>query len=596
MKEKDSNDFGKSFYSKKRKIIYILAISFIALIIITTIILIGHFKFNWFKKASDEDDEEIYYLDAKIKSLVNQVDYFTETKKIKSKIVYTSGESDEQEQIVDTNFAVFLTDKKTNITYYNNLTNVTTNINNCTIVILDSKVKLGEKETKLSSFDIFDEKQIKEFESNPNGTIYPMAKFSYFENGTLIDINLPVDMDQYNAQALIELINNAVPKLSRNKKEDKKKGLTVAEKKTKNGNTLTEIQAPKEYENKFTGQEYKGSKFQKKTEVDVENEKIKKVSTNTNLVLETQKENEETIDFGLQNFTYDISSEINSIKNEENNQENIKLVKKLSERIKFIKSDDLLKLLLLKEQNKDSELDENFEENEYFKKIDKKENEENEENKENEEKSDKELINSKQVRKLKWEGSFSRSWTLANSNILGQTVSLQYEISLSGGELSNTLSVSCGCVTFYYGNSGTTKDKNPPKKKVADKKLFEIPFPGTPIPVKFSFIIGGAIEYNVNFDTYTKIFSISLTGELFASAELGAGVSGFAEIVVEARGTIISLTADGTLTKKGSYYTPSNSIYASGGTITCSVIGKLLGQEIVSISKDFVKGWSKQLY
>ena len=75
----------------------------------------------------------------------------------------------------------------------------------------------------------------------------------------------------------------------------------------------------------MTGQEYKGSKFQKKTEVDVENEKIKKVSTNTNLVLETQKENEETIDFGLQNFTYDISSEINSIKNEENNQENIQL-------------------------------------------------------------------------------------------------------------------------------------------------------------------------------------------------------------------------------------------------------------------------------
>ena len=175
-------------------------------------------------------------------------------------------------------------------------------------------------------------------------------------------------------------------------------------------------------------------------------------------------------------------------------------------------------------------------------------------------------------------------------------MSLQYEISLSGGELSNTLSVSCGHVTFYYGNSGTTKDRNPPKKKVADKKIFEIPFPGTPIPVKFSFIIGGSIGYNVKFDTYTKIFSISCTGELFASAELGDGVSGFAEIVVEARGTIISLTADGTLTKKGSYYIPSNSIYASGGTITCSVIGKLLDQEIVSISKDFVRGWSKQLY
>ena len=87
-------------------------------------------------------------------------------------------------------------------------------------------------------------------------------------------------------------------------------------KKTKNGDTLTEIQATKEYKDKFTGEEFKGSKFGKKTEVDVENEKIKKVSTNTNLVLETQKENEETLDFGLQNFTYDIDSEIKSIKNE----------------------------------------------------------------------------------------------------------------------------------------------------------------------------------------------------------------------------------------------------------------------------------------
>ena len=175
-------------------------------------------------------------------------------------------------------------------------------------------------------------------------------------------------------------------------------------------------------------------------------------------------------------------------------------------------------------------------------------------------------------------------------------MSLQYEISLSGGELSNTLSVSCGHVIFYYGNSGTTKDRNPPKKKVADKKIFEIPFPGTPIPVKFSFIIGGAIDYNVNYNTYTKKFTISTTGELYASADLGAGVSGFAEIIVEAKGTIISLTADGTLTKKGSDYIPSNSIYASGGKITCSVIGKLLDQEIVSISKDVSKGWSNRLY
>jgi len=84
----------------------------------------------------------------------------------------------------------------------------------------------------------------------------------------------------------------------------------VTAKKTKNEDTLTEIQATKEYKNKVTVEELKGSKFRKKTEVDVENEKIKKVSTNTNLVLETQKENEETLDFGQQNFIYDINQKI----------------------------------------------------------------------------------------------------------------------------------------------------------------------------------------------------------------------------------------------------------------------------------------------
>ena len=52
---------------------------------------------------------------------------------------------------------------------------------------------------------------------------------------------------------------------------------------------------------------------------------------------------------GFDYFTYDIASEIKSTKNEENNQENIQLVKQLSEKLNFIKSDDLVKSLLLKE-------------------------------------------------------------------------------------------------------------------------------------------------------------------------------------------------------------------------------------------------------
>ena len=56
---------------------------------------------------------------------------------------YTSCESDEQEQIVDTNCGVFITDKTVNDNYINN---ITSNMNNDTLVILDSKVKYREKE------------------------------------------------------------------------------------------------------------------------------------------------------------------------------------------------------------------------------------------------------------------------------------------------------------------------------------------------------------------------------------------------------------------------------------------------------------------
>ena len=449
-----------------------------------------------------------------------------------------------------------------------------------TLVILDSKVKFGEKETKLNSFDIFDEKQIKEFESNPNGTIVPLAKFSYFENGTIIDINLPEDMDQYNTQAMIELINNVVPKLSRNKKEDKKKGLTAAAKKTRNGDTLTEIQAPKEYTDKFTGEEYKGSKFEKKTEVDVENEKIKKVSTNTNLVLETQKENEETLDFGLQNFTYDIASEIKSTKNEENNQENIQLVKQLSEKLNFIKSDDLVKSLLLKEHEKNSEF-ENFTKNV--------------ENEKKEEKSETEVNNSKQTRKLGWEGVISESWTLARSNILGKTVELTYEISLSGGKLSNTLSVSCGSITIPLGNKGLTEDDSD-EDEIGDISLFEVPFSISGVPITFSFGFGGGLGYDVSYDTYANELSLSLSGELYANAKLVAGICRFADITVGARGTLIRLTAESTLTKTGRRFEiSSNRIIASGGIITCYFIGELLNREVFDFNKEVTKGWRKYI-
>ena len=552
--------------NKKKILIYSVSIT-LALALITTIFLFGYFKFGWFN-----NDE--YDLDIKIKSFANQADYFTEKKTIKSKVIYSSGDKEEKEQIVDTNFVVILTDrKKFNTT---NRRRKIDFINNATLVILDSKVKIGEEETKLNSFNIFDEKQVNEFETNPNGSKYPMAKFSYYENGTIIDINLPEDMDKYNAQSMIELIDNVVPKLSRSRKHDRRNGLSVKRNKTKKGDILTETQAPREYSDKYTHSKFKGSKYKKNIERDIQNEKIKKIKTSTNLILETQKEKEDTIDFGLKNFTFDVFSEIISTKNEEEKKEEVQLVKKLSKKLKFIKSDDLISTLISKEKEEELKVEETDETSE----------EENPEIDSN---------NEKQLRNLAFEGSLKRSWTLASSNILGKTVSLKYEISLGGGKLKNTLTASCGSVNFPVGNTGgTSSNKSQSKKSTGDKVLFTVPFPGTPIPVKFSLKAGGSIGYNVNYDTSAKKFTVSLTGELNAKAELGAGVDGVAEIAVGAKGTLISITSTSTLTKKtGSTYTSSNSITVSGGEISCYVSGTLINKQVFNVSKKFLKGWKK---
>ena len=213
-----------------------------------------------------------------------------------------------------------------------------------------------------------------------------------------------------------------------------------------------------------------------------------------------------------------------------------------------------------------------------------------EENQQNNE----ELDNSKQLRNLDFYGSFSKSWNLAILNILGNEVSLKYEISLGGGILKNTLSVSCGNVKYSLGNTGTSSNKNE-LINIGDKKLFRVAFPGTPVPVQFSFGVGGSIEYDVNYDTSQKTYSITLKGTLFAKGELDQGVDHAEEIAVGAKGTIIKIRANNILTQISSSFVSHNSISISGGEITCYASGNIIGYGNFETIKREVKPWSKVL-
>ena len=226
MKQEDSLDFNQTFNidfsdvpqlehsqkSNKSKYIKLGLLIFATLAILTAVaLLVGHFKYGLFQSKISEA--------ISIKREMYTTEYFTETKTIKSKLSYTSGELNERVQNVKTNFAVMITDKERlpedDFLY------------TAYIVLLQSNVEMEGQQTPLNSFDIFDEKVIKEFEQNPNGAKYPMAVFRFYESGALKDINVPKDMDKTDAQNIIDLINDVIPKLRRNQKEDNEEGLEI---------------------------------------------------------------------------------------------------------------------------------------------------------------------------------------------------------------------------------------------------------------------------------------------------------------------------------------------------------------------------------
>ena len=240
-------------------------------------------------------------------------------------------------------------------------------------------------------------------------------------------------------------------------------------------------------------------------------------------------------------------------------------MKRLSKKLKFVKNDVLMESLLLKEQ--------------------KKEKEENQKNNED-------LDNSKQLRNLDFEGSFNYRWNLLAANILGRDVSIRYEIDLRGGILKNRLILSCGQLEIPIGNSGTSSNK---KESIdaGDKTLFTVPFPGTPIPVSFSFKVSGTVGFVVDLNPQSREFTISLSGSLTAKAELGAGVEGVAKIDVGAKGTLISIKAYNLITQTSDSYIQQGKIHISGSEITCYVYGQLQTFEVFDASRTFLKSWSK---
>ena len=525
--------------TKKIKIAIALVASLT--IIASAILLVGYFKFNWFKS-------EIYNIDAKISRNAYQANYFSETKTINTRIGFTSGITQDNEQKIYTNFMVMQKDRKE---LKNN-----DFLNTATLVILDTKLENKNELKEINSFNIYNEENIKEFESNPDGAKYPMAVFSFYENGTIADILLPNNMDNYNAQTIIELMESVVPKLTRNRTEDIGNGLEINTLKRNKKKVFVESISPREIP------DFKGSRFVKSIEREIDNEQLTKIKTQANLELKTELEENEN-SFGLKDFKYETKSEIVStgLKEEKGTAE---LINKFIEHYTLIKSQDLLEYLA---KNKKDQIIGRYEITE------------------------EQLKSDNNLRNLISFDNFNGDATIlvTTFNVLNCDIKIQIRYGAKNGEAFGEIIFTANQGKVSFGSNGITASTTIKTWK-GEVPVFTFDFPPMPI-IGLSLIAGGSVKIQGSISSEKEQLELSITGSLYAKVEIKAGWDKVASVAAGAKGTIISSSFKGAINLSGDLSTSGS---LSAGDITIYVNGKTLGLEVFSYEWKVFDGWSKK--
>ena len=481
-------------YSKVKLIIAI--ISTILILAATTTLLIGYFKFDWFKK-------EIYKVDANITREVNQANFFTENKKISTRIALTKDNFEEQDYEVNTDFMVHLIDK-TQLGENDNLYRAS-------IVILKSKMTTKDEEYELPSFNISDESKVKEFKANPDGSKFPIADFSFYENGTISDVKFLKSTDEYNSQTLNDLIEKVIPKISRNRTEDFNNGLNIKTRTDRKKKTLIEEEKPKQY------QTFKGSKFSKSVERDFEDDKLTDIRTKSDIHLQSNPEEGEEI-FGASDFYFKSESNIISYERTAYSWDLGDGVY-ASLTVKGASFTNLPPSIVYgRPQPNEGGLTPippggcNH--------------------------------HSKFGRHLGYSISADKTFNIGKYNVLGQSVTVKYHVAVKNGKPINEIIISSNLGTTTIGNTGVSLSGSWSKTIT----VFKFAFPAFPL-ITLNAKAKGSISWSVSASGSGKSvkLSASLSGKITLGCEVKAGVDFIASLSAGVEGVIVSASGSATI-------------------------------------------------
>jgi len=508
----------------KKLVIGLIVAGLIAITVLTTF-LVGYFKFEWFQKKQDNVIQNVYHK--------GQVILFNEVKTLTTEMKTREGKKIVDHEI-KTEFLVMINSKK-KLNYFGEIDN----LYNGTLVIL----KMDTENQKIGGLNLIDEKELEKIVKNPENYEHPIAKFAFYENGTLVDIYLAKDNNRLYSSSMVELIEEIIPRISKKLYNKEQNGVEFSFDEEKD--EIVEDHKDKEFTDKYSKIGFKGSKINKKITRKIVNDSINKVTIETKLELNTEKpENEEDFyDIGLDGYTFKINSDLNIIENKDD-KELIEKIELVIEKIEYEESQKLLEKLAENEMGD-------------LKNIVK----DSENSNENEEKD------SKQLRNL-----LDASFHLTTIKVLDRSFSFSLETSFSKSKASFTLQAKCGGSTYKLTSqsfSGSYKLGNS-----ISATLLTIPFWVGTIPLKFTLKAKGDYSITAGFTISTSQSTVKLSGSIGASLD---GSIAFDIAVISAGLGINARLLTLTLTKTANLKTNSvsGSSYATIGPVSIYASGNV---------------------
>ena len=150
---------------------------------------------------------------------------------------------------------------------------------------------------------------------------------------------MPNNTDKFTADTIVELIENVIPKLSRNRTEDMNDGVEVQTRKHKRHKGRRRRTTISETQTNRTHKQFRGSRYSKKIERDIEDEQISNITIESNTTLQNDDDddddNSDQSDIGIKNVSFNTHSEINATRTSEE-KDLSELIEKIGNKVNFI--------------------------------------------------------------------------------------------------------------------------------------------------------------------------------------------------------------------------------------------------------------------